>query len=306
MGIQTVDIAICTWNRSALLAQTLASVSLLDVPGSLSLSVIVVDNNSSDETSKVVNDFADSTFAKKHRVVCVTEKKQGHTFARNRAIDQSKGELIIWTDDDVLLAKDWVRNYVDAANFQPEASFWGGQIEPIFPANKPDWIENNWEMLSGCFADRDLGDESIELTVDRLPYGANFAVRGDAQRANKFDEQLGRRENEVLGEDELELMRRLLNQGFRGRWVPETNVQHLIPADRSTTKYVYDYFVGQGRKLVIGGEPWHTDVARMRSEARREYRKYSVKRFFASSNQWCSHLVRSGLAFGQWQVLNRG
>ena len=76
------------------------------------------------------------------------------------------------------------------------------------------------------------------------------------QRANLFDPDLGRRADAVLGEDELELMRRLLAAGHQGRWVPGAVVEHLIPADRASAKYVYDYFVGQGRNLVLKGEGW--------------------------------------------------
>jgi glycosyltransferase involved in cell wall biosynthesis len=305
MSIRTVDIAICTWNRARLLSRTLESLSRLNIPDGVQLSVILVDNNSTDETLEVVETFGQTEFAKRVRFVFLKETQQGHTFARNRSIEQSTGDLILWTDDDVLVCDDWVAKYVAAADGQPEMCFWGSQIEPCFEAGKPKWIQENWHKLSGCFAARDLGNEFLDFSAERLPYGANFAVRGDVQRAHKFDSKLGRRAGEVLGEDELELMRRLLQSGHSGRWLPGAKVQHLISADRTSTKYVYDYFVGQGRKLAIKGEPWHTESNRMRNEARSEYRKYWLKRFFVGSDQWCSHLLRSALAYGQWQVLNR-
>ena len=305
MNIQSVDIAICTWNRARLLSRTLESVSRLVVPEGVELSVIVVDNNSTDDTQEVATRFRQTPFAAGRGVVCVLESKQGHAFARNRAIAESTGDLVLWTDDDVLVGEDWVANYVQSASEQPDVCFWGSAIVPRFEAGKPKWIEQNWSKLSGCFAARDLGEKSIQFTADRLPYGANFAVRGEVQRANVFDAQLGRQGDEVLGEDELDLMRRLIQAGHRGRWLPSAPVEHLIPSERSSTKYVYDYFVGQGRRLALKGEAWHGDKDRMRAEARSEYARFWVKRFFVDSDQWCSHLIRSALAFGQWQVLNR-
>ena len=168
---------------------------------------------------------------------------------------------------------------------------------------KPKWIANNWDALSGCFATRDLGDEPLEFSADRLPYGANFAVRGEVQRANLFDPELGRRADAVLGEDELDLMRRLLAAGHRGQWVPGSVVEHLIPPERATTKYVYDYFVGQGRNLVLKGEGWGADADQLKREAMAEHRRFWWKRFYAGNQQWCSHLIRSALAMGQWQAM---
>ena len=302
MPIKTVDIAICTWNRARLLRQTLESFSKLNVPADILLTVIVVDNRSTDETQSVIEAFANSSFGQTHKTVSAIEQQQGHTFARNRAIEASQSDLVIWTDDDVLVDSDWVTKYTAAANQQPDVSFWGSQIEPSFIDSKPKWIQDNWESLSGCFAARQLGEQPIEFTADRLPYGANFAVRGDVQRANLFDIELGRRADAVLGEDELDLLRRLLTGGHAGRWVPGATVQHLIPSDRATTKYVYGYFVGQGRNLVLKGESWPTDTNQLKIEAKTEYRRFWIKRFYAGNQQWCSHLIRSALAMGQWQA----
>ena len=143
----------------------------------------------------------------------------------------------------------------------------------------------------------------MSFSVDKLPYGANFAVRGEVQRANLFDPELGRRADAVLGEDELDLMRRLLAAGFHGRWVPGAVVEHLIPMDRTTTQYVYDYFVGQGRNLVLKGRGWGTDADQLKREANAEYRRFWWKRFYAGNQQWCSHLIRSGLAMGQSRAI---
>lgn len=302
MSINTVDIAICTWNRAGLLRRTLECFGKLNVPTDVQLTVVIVDNGSTDDTQSVIDAFVNSDFGRANQVVSAIEKQQGHTLARNRAIQACQSDLVIWTDDDVLVQPDWVESYVAAAGQQPSVSFWGGRIEPAFLESKPKWIDDNWASLSGCFAARDLRGEGVSLAADRLPYGANFAVRGDVQRANLFDPDLGRRADAVLGEDELELMRRLLAAGHQGRWVPGAVVEHLIPADRASAKYVYDYFVGQGRNLVLKGEGWGAEADELKREAKTEYRRFWVKRFYAGNQQWCSHLIRSALAFGQWQA----
>jgi glycosyltransferase involved in cell wall biosynthesis len=297
-----VDIAICTWNRDALLAQMLDSVIKLLLPQSISLTVLIVDNNSSDHTASVIESFT-ATMGTRASVVSLQESKQGHTFSRNNAIDASTGDLTLWTDDDVVLAPDWVVRYVAAAESDANAVFWGSVIEPTFSGARPAWIEQNWDHLKGCFAHRDLGDQPIDFHPTRLPYGANFAIRTDIQKEFRYATELGRRGNIVLGEDELDLFRRLLAAGHSGKWVPGAVVEHVIPNERATEKYVYDYFVGQGHALVANGEPWHIDAAKMKSETRAEYVKYKMKRAFADPKTWVSHMIRSALAHGQYEAL---
>lgn len=301
--ISRIEIAVCTWNRARLLNQTLESMKRLRIPESVSLSVVIVDNNSNDDTPEVIHRFLNSV-GPTMSVTSIQEPNQGHTFSRNTAIEAASGDLLLWTDDDVSLAPDWVERYANAAEHDSNSVFWGSVIDPVFQSGRPDWIEENWDLLRGCFAGRDLGGEPIPLDPSNLPYGANFAILTAIQKEFRFNIDLGRRGNVVLGEDELDLFRRLLKAGYQGAWVPGAVVEHMIPADRATEKYVYDYFVGQGRALVNNENPWHTDLAKLRSESRSEFAKYKVKRLIANSQTWVSHMLRSALAQGQYDALN--
>jgi len=301
--IQKVDVAVCTWNRPKLLADTLKSFSGLVVGDSIQLRVIIVDNNSTDTTQDVIRSFCDSEFAKTHTVIALTETQQGHTFSRNCAVSAAESDLMIWTDDDVNVEPDWVKKYVDAANSNAEVTFFGGVINPRFETEMPSWIFENWEALKGCFALREFSGD-LELDESRLPYGANFAIRTAIQKQFRFDHELGRRGDDVLGEDELDLFRRLLVAGHRGHWVPGAALWHIIPDERVTEKYVFDYFVGQGRALVAKGEQWNSDVDQLRKESKSEYRKYKLKRLLSGPKVWVSHMLRSALAQGQANALS--
>ena len=296
--IRKVDIAVCTWNRPALLTSTLDSFSKLSVETTIRLRIIIVDNNSTDSTPEVIQAFESSEFAKSNAVVALKEAQQGHTFSRNCAVDAADSDLMIWTDDDVEVPRDWVTKYVEAANQNSDITFWGGEIAPKFENDVPKWIHENWDALKGCFAVREFAGE-LELDPSRLPYGANFAVRTAIQKEFRFNESLGRRGDEVLGEDELDLFRRLLDAGHRGQWVPDAGLEHLIPEERASEKYVFDYFVGQGRALVAKGQSWHEDRDDLIKEAKSEYKKYKLKRLMSGSQVWMSHMLRSALAQGQ-------
>ena len=303
-----IDIAICTWNRARLLADTLESISWATLPEGVPVRIIVVDNNSTDDTSERVRAFENSLVTKRSSssplsVKLVAEPQQGHTYSRNRAIAVADSDLLLWTDDDVSVDSNWVMSYFDAARREPAQSFWGGKIIPRFAEKKPDWIADNWESLKGCFAERDLGNDKIPLSANQLPYGANFAVRTDVQKQFLYNVELGRRENSVLGEDEIDMFQKLLEAGHRGSWVPESSLHHIIESERATETYVYQYFVGQGRALVEKGEPWTTSFRKLNWQRVYEYVAFRFKRQWAASPAWVAHLIRSGLAEGQYLAL---
>jgi glycosyltransferase involved in cell wall biosynthesis len=291
-----MEVAICTWNRAESLRSTLKSLRLAAVPTGWDLRVLVVDNGSKDETPSVLNELEHAGLP----LVRLVEKQTGHTFARNRAIASSIGHLVIWTDDDVCVPEHWLTRYAQAFVEQPEYAFWGAAIEPVFPTGKPAWLSENWTAAAGCFAARDLGDEAIELTRGRFPYGANFALRGDVLRQFEFNTQLGRRGNLVLGEDEIDFLSRLVEHGYHGQWVPHNGVQHVISADRASERYVWQYFRGQGVRLALAND---SPESRGRLWRARLWHRanYYWKRRWAPSPAWFAHLACWGLATGKAQ-----
>ena len=182
-----VEIAICTFNRAEFLKATLGRLASIQKPSDIEFRIIVVDNNSSDNSVDIVASAQQET-----DIELVSESRQGHCFARNAAIDSANGEFLIWIDDDVLVSDTWLESYLEAFRSQEETSFWGGPIFPVFNHQKPDWIDQHWDKISGCFAYRDLGKDPIEFTAEVLPYGANFAVRTQVQKEFRFETELGR------------------------------------------------------------------------------------------------------------------
>jgi len=302
-----IDIAICTWNRADQLLTTLESIGRANLPDGVEARIIVVNNNSTDHTVACVQAFEkrlgdDETVSPNLSVALVDEPRQGHTHSRNRAISVAAGDLILWTDDDVQIDSNWLASYVNAALNSSEV-FWGGKIIPKFVDPKPQWIAENWDSLKGCFAERDLGDKRIQLTTDKLPYGANFAIRTEVQKQFQFNVELGRYRDSALGEDEIEMFRRLLGAGYEGSWIPESSLFHIIDPDRATEAYVHNYFVGQGKALVKKGVPWSTSQSRLGWQRIYEFAAYRFKRQWAASPAWVAHLIRSGLAEGQHRML---
>ena len=298
--VDSVDVVVCSWNRSQQFADMLESLTKLIVPYDRQLRIIVVDNNSTDDTAEVIERFAAHKFFNRHTLLSLFEPQQGHTYARNAAIAHVDSDLVMWTDDDVAVDSFWLQKMVEFADLHPDDAFFGGPIEAKLLPRCPDWIEENWEILKGCFADRQIGDQPLPLTHCRLPYGANFAVRGPVQKALVFDTELGRRAEDVLGEDELDVMRRMLDARLSGHWNPEARVTHVIPTERVNEEYIRQYFIGQGRALIRKGEPWDYSLRKLWWASLGNYLMFRFKRKFANSPEWLGHLIRSGLAEGQY------
>jgi len=239
-----VTVAICTWNRAELLRQTLEQMCALRIPENVEWELIVVDNNCTDATPDVVASFADR-LPVKH----VVETRQGQSNARNRAMDIARGDLLVWTDDDVLVDSDWVAEYVAASERWPDAGFFGGLITPWFEIDPPSWFESNTRVLEGVMVIRDLGPREYRFNAGETPYGANMAFRRQAFESQRFDPNLGLVGDNAVRFDEMEYCRALERAGFWGVWVPGAKVRHFVVARRMTLEYVWKHFEGDGRGL---------------------------------------------------------
>ena len=124
-----LTVAICTWNRSALLAQALEQMTHLITPPNVEWELLVVNNNCTDATDETI-----AAFSSRLPIRRVFEPKPGQSNARNAAAREAKGEYILWTDDDTLLDQKWLAAYAQAIQQHPEVIFFGGPVRQWFAA----------------------------------------------------------------------------------------------------------------------------------------------------------------------------
>jgi glycosyltransferase involved in cell wall biosynthesis len=227
-----LDVVVPTYNRSQLLRRTLASLLKAHIPAGLNVTILVVDNNSKDDTETVVREIAAQSDG---RVVYVKETKQGLSHARNGGIGAGTGDVIGFIDDDEEIDHEWYE--VVAREFSdPTVNFIGGPYLPNWAAPEPDWLPPGYHAAIG-----------VVLPKPRASFGPGFSgnlMGGNAVIRRKVFEQigtyspkLGRSGKGLLSEEDAEFCRRLEAAGIHGMYVPELLIHHHIPAERLTRKY---------------------------------------------------------------------
>ena len=297
---QRITIAICTWNRSELLRQTLEQMTRLHIPSAVTWEVLVVNNNSTDATDAVVDSFRDRLPVRR-----LFQPTPGKSHALNLAVKEATGDYILWTDDDVLVDEQWLAEYCRAFDRWPDAAVFGGTIEPWFAGSPPDWLRRTVHRLRGVYAVHQLAPAPAPLTADLLPYGANMAVRTANQRLFAYDTSLGPRPDSPFGGEETALVRAMLASGEKGWWVPGARVRHFIAEHRQSIRYVRNYFRGYGRALVrnerapsgrtVFGRPLWLWRQLVEGEVR-----YRLRRFTRKPEIWIEDLKSVGMHRGQF------
>jgi glucosyl-dolichyl phosphate glucuronosyltransferase len=237
------SIVIPTFNRAGDLRKTLASVAGL-VATEL-WEVIVVDNNSTDDTQRVVGE-AQAAFPVELQYVF--EQEQGRSAALNAGIRAARGEIIATTDDDVELQADWLDRAGEALDTL-DCDYVGGKVLPVWPAARPDWIPDHGGKQWAVIALLDYGPEPLPFFkfAHRVPIGVNMAFRRTAfDRAGMWSNRVGRKKGTLLGQEVREWMLRARTAGLRGYYTPTMVVRHLIQRDRLEKAYFRRWFYWNG------------------------------------------------------------
>lgn len=224
-----ISVVVCTHNRADTLARMLEAFFAQPDLAKVHHEIIVVDNHSTDHTVDVVE-----RFTPQKTLEYVYETKQGHTFARNRGILESRGEIVAFLDDDVIVDPHWL--IALARTFEEtDADVVGGKAALIFESDPPPWMGVEFRK---ALSEVDLGDVRKDAGNGQRLYGLNIAFRkASLQKAGGFDDDLGRRGEQVQGGDEQDLVGRIVRAGGKTLYEPRALVGHIIGAERLEWSY---------------------------------------------------------------------
>lgn len=225
------SVIICTYNRSNHLKNILHCLTEQIVSEKLLWEIVIVDNNSKDDTCEVVKDIQKSTSIP---IRYVQEERQGLSHARNRGILESYGKYVAFTDDDAIADRGWVAVlYETFENYKCDGV--GGRIylKPEKPL--PKWLKKE---LWGFLGFLDYGDSSFYLDSEHLPFGGNMAFSRDVfGRIGHFNPNFGRIGNVPYGSEEDELFLRFFESGAKAVYQPHAVVYHAIGSEKLRKGY---------------------------------------------------------------------
>jgi glucosyl-dolichyl phosphate glucuronosyltransferase len=244
-----ITVIICTYNRHQVLAKVLESVAGSTLPAAVAWEVLVVDNNSSDQTREVVESFYRRNPV---RFRYLFEPRPGKSYALNSGIRNAQSDVLAFLDDDVTVEPTWLQNLTASLHDGTWAGA-GGRILLEEPFSPPRWL-SLWEPydLGGALcALFDRGDKPGQL--DRPPYGANMAYRRVMfEKYGSFRTDMGPSPNREIPRpnEDAEFGRRLMAASERLRYEPYAIVYHPVPEDRVKKKYFLSWWFDYGRALV--------------------------------------------------------
>ena len=240
-----ISFIICTYNREKYIYECLSRLALNTLKEGWE--IVLVNNNSTDNTAAECARFVDDYQPANYRYFLETQ--QGLSFARNRGIQESKGEWLVFLDDDAMVESEYIASLQKHLSAHPEAGAFGGQIIPLFEDGEPEWY-SKWAM--GFVSALDRGNTVHPFPSNKFPIGANMGVRHDViNRVGTFNTALGRTGNNLLAGEEKDLLNRIHAAGYPILYFPNIPVLHCIPAKRTTPDFVarLGYGVGISERL---------------------------------------------------------
>ncbi len=241
-----VTIAVCTWNRRDLLRQTLTQLERMSVPSDVQLDVVVVNNNCTDDTDAVIDEFRTRLPLQR-----LFEGRPGVAFSRNAALAWASADYLAFIDDDALADGSWLVELTAAVRAYPDAAAIGGVIQPWFPEPvDPDLLEAfHWLKLGFCGLDHGLVPGL--LADDLIIHGPNMVYRMAALKGLRFNTALGGTPASTMGGDERDLLNRLRAQGGTVVWWPGMRVRHYVSPSRTTLGYCLRFSSDKGSERVL-------------------------------------------------------
>ncbi|MEP0916524.1 hormogonium polysaccharide biosynthesis glycosyltransferase HpsE [Leptolyngbya sp. DQ-M1] len=220
--------------------------------------VLIVDNNSTDNTAEVVQAYQSKW--KTCDLRYVLERKQGAAIARWRAIQEAKGAFIGFLDDDNLPAEDWVATASAFGRANPKVGAYGSQIHGIFEVEPPQ----NIRRIALYFP---IIERKNLLHFDTykkgLPPGAGLTIRKQAWLDHVPENLIF--QGPVKGSlatkwEDIEALHHMRNVGWEVWYNPEMHIYHYIPKWRLEAAYLLKFLkstgLSQHRFRMLGYPVW--------------------------------------------------
>lgn len=233
-----MSVVFATYRRADILEKTLEAFTSI-IAGTVKWHLVIVDNADDAASQKVLRGYE-----AKLPLTWLVESRAGKNRALNAALPLLRGDILVFTDDDVLPDARWLEELMSAAKRWPEHAIFGGRIVP----DRAIPFDMSEPMIRSAYVISDAHMSDTEVQAGRI-WGPNLAIRAATfrSRAGAFDESIGPAGSSYAMGSETELLLRLQAQGERCMFVPTAVVSHQIRPDQVSLRWLRERCFRAGR-----------------------------------------------------------
>jgi succinoglycan biosynthesis protein ExoM len=211
-----VTVCVCTYKRPEFLRSLLEKLAQQQTEGLFTFSIVVSDNDSQESARPVVTEFAKTSPVE---IIYCLERRQNISLARNRALENAKGDFVAFIDDDELPIQNWLLILFKAREaYQVDGVL--GPVKPYFEVQPPQWV------IKGKFYDRPSYETGLIIDWRKGRTGNVLFKRCILD----VSEQAFRPEFRT-GEDQ-DFFRRMIGRGYKFVWCHEASTYEIVPPMR--------------------------------------------------------------------------
>ena len=228
------SVIVPTCNRALYLRDALHSVIRQDIDPE-TFEIIVVDNNSTDNTHEVTLQVEKSS---SNHIRYVHEPVQGLHRARHRGADEARGDILVYAEDDIIASPGWLKSHLRHYADEHVVCV-GGRVAPRWEGIPPSWVPF---LHPGWLSLLDMGDKRIRLKMPRNVCGGNMSIRAEIlELIGGFNPDGFVEVAKMLyrGDGETGMQHKLYDRGYTILYDPDALLYHRIPENRLTAEY-YD------------------------------------------------------------------
>ena len=257
--VNEVSVVIPTYNRSTLMRNAVESVLAQETE--VPFEIVIVDNNSQDDTQSVAR-----ALVAEHpdKVRYVVETEQGNAHARNRGVRSATADVIAFIDDDVTVESNWLATLKQALDSRADLSFVGGRVLPQWTGPPPSWLTpEHWSPLALL----DYGPDEV-IIGGLSPRGlltANIAFRRSVfDEVGAFSPHLQRVKNFIGSMEDTEFLMRVCRSGKQGMYLPQMIARAPVEVERLSKSYHRRWHTGHGHFYAVMRDPeWERSSFRL-------------------------------------------
>lgn len=244
-----VSIILATQNQADNLKRFLEAMT--DLPSEPEWEVIIVNCSSTDDTGRLLTEQLQKA---DFQLNVITSGLPSLSHARNMALKYAKGDIIIFTDDNIIPDAFWVQKFYEASQQYPKAQIFGGRVF-LNTAQLPKWLTQSPSLRQLLTKEHDLGNKYRAYKWNEYPSGACVALRRNllkSEGTNKLEltpwpALLGPGTANPVGED-LAFLTAISEPEAKTRvYVPDATVTKKVNADTLPSPFKMAYRYGKVR-----------------------------------------------------------